>query len=83
MIGKQADAVSLLLVKGSMRIGGPEELTVHDRVNCPKFTPGKKLVYLGGGFGSFGRAVASNTIDLRFESRHWPILFTIICIKSS
>ena len=27
--------------------------------------------YLGSGCGSVGRAVASDTRDLRFKSRHW------------
>ena len=46
-----------------------------------KFEPYKHNVE-GCGCGSVGRAVASNTKDLQFESSHWPILCTINCIES-
>ena len=37
---------------------------------------------LGSGCGSVSKAVAYDTRDLRFESNHWLILFTIDFIRS-
>ena len=49
--------------------------------------PTKKTCLLGSGCGSFGRAVASNTRDPRFESRHWQTfivhLFTVNCVEKT
>ena len=42
----------------------------------------KKQILEGSGFGSVGRAVASNIRDSRFNSSHLQILFSINCIKS-
>ena len=30
---------------------------------------------MGSGYGTFGKAVASNNRDLRFESSHWQNLY--------
>ena len=46
-----------------------------------------KLDFLGSGCGSVGRAVASNTRGLRFESGHWQTymehLFTVNCNETT
>ena len=34
-------------------------------------------LYVGSGCCSVGRAVASNTRDSQFESRHWKILLSV------
>ena len=39
----------------------------------------KYIMKLGGGCGAVGRAVASKTKDLQFESSNWQIFITIIC----
>ena len=44
---------------------------------------GRELVcWLGSGCGSVGRAVASNTRGLRFETSHWQNLLNI-CLLST
>ena len=41
------------------------------------------MAFMANSFGSVGRAVASDSIDPRFNSVHQQILFTINCIKSA
>ena len=42
----------------------------------------QKIFITGRGFGSVGRAVASDTNEPRFESSHQQTLFTTNCIEA-